>query len=384
MSTPIEPNASVTPQTTTGSELMTGLGQEMVAYREADPKTRNRLETLLAEIDMQDTSSIIFFGSKAQQQLTTISDQMLEGVRNKDTGAAGSALNEMVATLRGFDVEGLDPNRKPSFFNRLFGRAKPVVEFIQRYEEVRSQIDSIIDDLERHKTRLLTDIVSLDRLYDATLEYFHNLEFYISAGEEKLRRLDEETIPALEKEVADSQQVIKAQQLRDLRAARDDLERRVHDLKLTRQVTMQGLPSIRLVQENDKGLVTKINSTTTNTVPLWRQQLAQSVTIYRSSQAAGTVKAASDLTNELLAANAENLKQANAQVREQVERGVFDIKVVKKANETLIATIEESLQITDEGKRRRAEAEKELQVLEQELRTSLSAASARASHPATA
>lgn len=175
-----------------------------------------------------------------------------------------------------------------------------------------------------------------------------------------------------------SDQVLDAQSLRDLRAARDDLERRVHDLKLTRQVTMQGLPSIRLVQENDKSLITKINSTLVNTIPLWRQQLAQAVTIHRSDKAAKTLKAASDLTNELLMANAENLKQANAEIRRQVERGVFDIATVKKANENLIATIEESLQIAEEGREKRRQASVELEHLESELKQTLIAASSRA------
>ena len=175
-------------------------------------------------------------------------------------------------------------------------------------------------------------------------------------------------IPALAKQVEAAEDVLQAQKLRDLRAARDDLERRVHDLLLTRQVTMQALPSIRLVQENDKSLVTKINSTITNTVPLWRQQLAQAVTIYRMGEAANSVKAASDLTNELLKNNAENLQTANAEVRRQVERGVFDIETVKEANAKLVATINESLQIADEGKRRRAVAEDQLRTMEAELR----------------
>jgi uncharacterized protein YaaN involved in tellurite resistance len=171
---------------------------------------------------------------------------------------------------------------------------------------------------------------------------------------------------------------MKAQELRDMRSARDDLERRVHDLKLTRQVTMQSLPSIRLVQENDKSLVTKINSTLVNTVPLWETQLAQAVTIHRSREAAGVVKEASDLTNELLTRNAENLRQANREIRTEMERGVFDIAAVEKANAELIATIEDSLKIADEGKARRAEAEKSLVRMEGELKDALAAAKARA------
>jgi len=369
---------STTPMPMTPEALLKG---DLVPYGEADSDKRGRIELCIAELEMDDANSIIFFGSKAQKQLTTISDHMLEGVRNKDTGPAGASLNSMVTILRGFDVDGLDPRLEPSWIQKIFGWGKPVAKFLQRYEEVRDQIDRIGDELEHHKTTLMTDIASLDRLYEANLEYFHTLADYIAAGEEMLKRADEDMIPALHKEAEASGDVLKAQELRDLRSARDDLERRVHDLRLTRQVAMQGLPSIRLVQENDKSLLTKINSTMANTIPLWRQQLAQAVTIHRSNQASKTLKNATDLTNELLTSNAENLKQANAEIRKEVERGVFDIEVVKQANVMLIETIEESLQIADEGKRKRVEAEKELQECEIELRNVLAASRARRQDP---
>ena len=227
---------------------------------------------------------------------------------------------------------------------------------------------------------LLKDIESLDQLYDKTLNFYDELALYIAAGEAKLKELDEKDIPAKEATVAaapEDKGVMMAQELRDLRSARDDLERRVHDLKLTRQVTMQSLPSIRLVQENDKSLVTKINSTLVNTVPLWETQLAQAVTIQRSAEAAEAVRSANDLTNELLKANAENLRMANKTIRTEMERGVFDINAVKEANANLIATINESLEIADEGKRKRAEAEIELQKMETELKETLASAKAR-------
>ena len=248
---------------------------------------------------------------------------------------------------------------------------------LQRYEQVRDQIEDITGRLEQHKTGLLVDIESLDRLYAASLEYFHTLEQYIAAGEEKLRDLDGAVIPRQAAAVGEGDDTLAAQRLRDLRAVRDDLERRVHDLRLTRQVTMQSLPSIRLVQENDKALVGKINSTLVNTVPLWRQQLAQALTIHRSREAAGAVAAASDLTNDLLRANADNLRQANAETRREIERGVFDIEAVSEANRTLIDTIEDSLRIADEGREARARASAELDALEAQLRQSLAAASAR-------
>lgn len=330
-----------------------------------------------AEIDMGDTNSIVSFGSAAQAELQEISQAMLQDVKNKDVGPAGDSLRSIVTTIRGFSVSELDVRRERSWWEKLLGRAAPMAKFVARFEDVQSQIDKITDNLLTHEHKLLKDIKSLDMLYDKTLTFYDQLAIYIAAGELKLKELDETDIPALAAAVdaaPEADQVIKAQELRDLRAARDDLERRVHDLKLTRQVTMQSLPSIRLVQENDKSLVTKINSTLVNTVPLWETQLAQAVTIQRSSEAAKSVREATDLTNELLTANAKNLREANKVVREEMERGVFDIEAVKTANEELVATIEESLQIADEGKRKRAEAEVELKSMEAKLRDTLASA----------
>jgi uncharacterized protein YaaN involved in tellurite resistance len=358
-------------------EIVPGVMNEMVEYKDVDSEEKARIDALIAEIDISDANSVIFFGSKAQEKVTEISDKMLEGVKNKDLGQSGEALNEMVATIRGFDIDELDPNKKPGFFARLFGRAKPLVKFLQKYEDVRKQIDKITNKLESHKTTLLKDITSLDRLYVANLEYFHTLEDYIKAGEEKIHQLHNEVIPAMEKTAEGSDDMLLAQKLRDIRSSTADLERRVHDLRLTRQVTLQSLPSIRLVQENDKGLINKINSTIANTVPLWRQQLAQTVTIWRSEQAADTIKDATDLTNEMLANNAENLKIANRKVREQMERGVFDIEVVKLANQKLIETIDDSLRIAEEGKAKREGAVIELQKTEAQLRDALLSAKAR-------
>ena len=305
---------------------------------------------------------------------------MLQGVKNKDVGPAGNSPRDMVTTIRGFSISELDLNRKQSWWEKLIGRAAPIAKFTAQFEEVQSQIDKITEDLLNHKTVLLKDIKSLDLLYDKTLDFYDELALYIAAGEEKLRDLDANIIPAKEAAVQaapEAEQVMQAQELRDLRAARDDLERRVHDLKLTRQVTMQSLPSIRLVQENDKSLVTKINSTLVNTVPLWENQLAQAVTIQRSADAAAAVRDANDLTNELLISNAANLRESNKMIREEMERGVFDIEAIKQANADLIGTIEESLAIADEGKAKRAEAEAELQKMEVELRDTLAAAKAR-------
>ncbi len=352
----------------------------VVALAEAQPPVAEAIRKRMAELNMSDSASVIGFGSGAQAELQVISQQMLADVKNKDVGPAGDSLRDIVTTIRGFSGSELDLNRESSWWERLLGKAAPLADFMARFETVQAQIDKISDTLLIHETTLLKDIKALDILYAKTLAFYDELALYIAAGEEKLKELDGTTIPAKQATVTaapEGQQVLLAQELRDLRAARDDLERRIHDLKLTRQVTMQSLPSIRLVQENDKSLVGKINSTLVNTVPLWETQLAQAVTIQRSREAAETVKAANDLTNELLTANAENLQQANKVVREEMERGVFDIESVKSANATLIATINESLAIADEGKARRAAAEVDLTRMEHELRDTLASARAR-------
>jgi uncharacterized protein YaaN involved in tellurite resistance len=367
-----EVNAVILPEPTDANAV--------VPLAEAPPAVGEEIRSRMAEIDMADTQSIVSFGSNAQAELQEISQAMLADVRNKDVGPAGDSLRGIVSTIRGFSVSELDVRRERSWWEKLLGRAAPFAKFTAQFEKVQGQIDKITDDLLKHEHTLLKDIKSLDLLYDKTLQFYDELALYIAAGEEKLKELDENVIPAKEAEVqaaAENDQVMVAQELRDLRAARDDLERRVHDLKLTRQVTMQSLPSIRLVQENDKSLVTKINSTLVNTVPLWETQLAQAVTIQRSAEAAAAVRDANDLTNELLTSNAKNLRDSNKLIREEMERGVFDIEAVKKANADLIGTIQESLQIADEGKARRAAAEEELKKMEQELRDTLASAKAR-------
>ncbi len=370
------PNTNTTKTTTTVStQTLDTLSATHWDHTDALQTAEGRaiIAAKMAEVDLADAHSIIRFGAAAQSGLQAISQEMLGDVRNKDIGKAGDTLREMVSSLRGFSATELDPNRPPSWWEKLLRKTKPAAEFVARYEQVRSQIDRITHELLQHETTLLKDIKSLDKLYERTLAFYRELVLYIQAGDEKLRELDEKTIPAFANgaSAGTNDSLLAAQKLRDMRALRDDLERRVHDLKLTRQVTMQSLPSIRLVQENDKALVTRINSALVNTVPLWETQLAQAVTIERSQEAANTIRAVNDLTNDLLKQNAENLRQANRTVREQNERGVFDMDAIKQANANLIATIEESLQIADEGRKNRIQAEQELKEMEGVLKNAL-------------
>jgi len=325
---------------------------ELVPLAQADAPLAVEIRNRMSEINMDDTNSIVSFGSSAQASLQEISQSMLADVKNKDVGPAGTSLSDIVSTIRGFSISEFDPNRKQSWWEKLIGKAKPAAMFMAKYEDVQDQIDKITDDLLGHEHTLLKDIKSLDVLDDRTLDFYNELALYITAGEEKVVELDTTDIPAKEASIetaSEDDKVMASQELRDLRAARDDLERRVHDLKLTRQVTMQSLPSIRLV--------------------LWETQLAQALTIQRSAEAAAAVSDANDLTNELLTANAANLRTANAAIRTEMERGVFDIEAVKRANDDL----------ADEGKKKRADAEVEMVKMETELRQTLASAKASAS-----
>ena len=334
-------------------------------------KVENRVEEIVKSIDLSSSNSIIYFGSKAQEELSSVSSAMLDGVKNKDLGESGESLSNMIATIKGFDIEELNPNKKLGFFDKLLGKTKPLAMFLSKYEDTKEQIESIMDELERQKGTLLIDVEALDRLYDANLNYTRELEDYIVAGKQKIKELDTKEIPYLKYKTSKSDNMLEIQELKDLQLLRDDFERRIHDLMLTREVALQALPSIRMVQDNDKTLINKMSSTLVNTIPLWKNQLAQTITIYRNQKAGKVLKDSMDLTNELLRANANNLKESNRQSRELVERGVFDIESIKEANRVLIETIEESLSIADEGKIARKKAEDELKTLEQDLKDSL-------------
>ena len=340
------------------------------------PEEETQLQVAMDKLDLNDRNSVIYFGTEAQEKLDDISNRMIDGVQNKDIGAAGDSLNQIVASIRGFDIDALNPNNPVPWYKKLFGAPSSLVKFLEGYEEVRDQIDMVANDLEKHKSQLMKDVVSLDKLYEANLDYFRGLELYIKAGETKLKEIDTTFIPEYEAK-AESKEMMAIQDLKEVRGFRDDLDRKVYDLKLSRQVAMQSLPSIRLVQENDKSLINKITSTLVNTVPLWRNQLAQTITIFRSHDAAKSIKEASDLTNDLLEKNADGLREANREVRQQMERGIYDIESIKKANNTLIATLNDSLKIAQEGKEARAKALVELKETEANLKNAILSVKAR-------
>ena len=342
---------------------------ELVPVKNLPAVQQQKVQQLAAKIDLDDTNSIIGFGVEAQRELTASADQMLAQARNKDVGPVGDTLGDLMLKVRGLDVDDLKPGEKAGWFQRnVLRRVSPVAKFIQGYETVQSQIDDLVTVLDSHKVKLVRDVTMLDSLYDATVDYFQQLELYIYAGDAKLAELDADVLPKLQARAEETGDMLDAQRLRDMTSRRNDLERRLHDLRLTRQVTLQSMPQIRLIQDVDKSLVNKIQSSILTTIPIWKSQIAMAITLWNQQQALKTQQAVSDTTNQMLQRNAELLRMGSAEARREIERGIFDIETVRKVNEELIATIQESIQIAQEGRQKRVAAEAEMQKLESDLK----------------
>lgn len=334
-----------------------------------------RAKELAAKINIHDTQSIIGFGVEAQKSVSQVSDQMLEGVRTKDTGPAGESLNLMVHEMRGLDFSKL--SEKPGFLSKLLRKASKVTLFLEQYETVSAKINKTQSVLEGHRVQMLRGVRMLDLLYNKTLELLGSLDEQIAAVQYKLNEVNTVDIPNANQKAQMSQDMADTQFAADLIQARDALERKLHDLQLTRQITIQALPSIRIVQANEVGLSEKIQSQILNALPLWKRNMALAVEMAKTQSAAKATKAASDFTNEQLRVGATMLQQSNMAVRTEVERGIVDVDSVKFANDQLIQTIEDTITIAQEGKNMRARAEAELAQAEQKLKETLLSAANR-------
>jgi uncharacterized protein YaaN involved in tellurite resistance len=344
---------------------------EIIAVERMAATDLAKVQERAAKIDENDTMSIISFGVDSQRALTAQADTMIQNVRAKDAGPAGTLLNQLMLQVRGLGADKLNSGTKVGLFGKLLGHVEPIAEFFQKYETVAHQISDMQDKLETEKMTLLTDVVNLDKLYDATLGYYHDLEIDIAAGQMKLKQLNEVAIPSLQATATETNDLLDAQKLHDLVAHRDDLERKVHDLLLTRMITIQSLPQIKLTQDTDKGLVSKIQTSILTTIPVWKRQMALAITLYRQKGAVDVEKKVDDTTNQMIMQNAALLKQNTIEARTAMERGVFDVAAIQKANEDLIDTLQESVNIAEEGRQKRAEAEKVLAGCEAQLKQGL-------------
>ena len=336
-----------------------------------DEKHQEQARALAKQIDEKNLQAIISYGAAAQKQLGEFSHQMLSHVQAKDTGEIGDILNDLMERLNETDPNDLVAENQ-GFFQKFFGKIKKsIYEMQAKYQEVGSQVDKIAIRLDHEKNGLLNDNLSLEQLYQRNKDFFDALNIYIAAGELKLAELQEILIPeALEKARVTGDQM-DVQVVNDLEQFLDRLEKRNHDLKLTRQMTIQQAPQIRLIQNTNQALAEKIQSSITTTIPLWKNQIAIAMTLLRQKDAVTAQRQVSETTNQLIQKNSEMLKISTIETARENERGIIDLETLQKTQKDLIETLEETLKIQQEGRARRRKAEVELTNMEEDLRQKL-------------
>ena len=329
---------------------------------------RRVIEEFAGKIDLNNTDHVLLYGSDAQKKIADFSDSALATVRTNDTGEVGEMLVKLVNEIKGFG----DSAEKPKGLGGLFWNAKKAVSDMQtKYDKVEVNVDAIASSLEGYQVQLLKDISLFNHLYDMNTEYFKELTMYILAGEKRLAEVRRTTLEELKARAAQSGDAMDAQRANDMAANCDRFEKKLHDLKLTRQVALQMAPQIRLLQNNDSLLVERIQSTLSNTLPLWKSQIVIALGLHRSQEALKAQTAVTDMTNELLRKNAAALKTGTIETAREAERGILDLNTLVETNQSLIDTISEVMKIQDEGRAQRVEAEKQLVTMENELKQKL-------------
>ncbi len=337
---------------------------------ELSPEQRVRVEEVKNSIDLIDSQAVLQYGVGAQRNISSFSDNILTQVRSKDSGYVGELMSDLVLKVKEVDVDGLDEG----FLDKLpflKNASRAVKKFMQRYEKLEVQIDRIEQQLDQARMQMLKDITMFDGLYEKNLEYFRELQIYIAAGEEKLKELQEITLPQLHAEATAKGDAMSAQVVRDFEDTVNRFEKKIHDLKLSKAVAIQTAPQIRLIQNNDKMLVDKIQTAILSTIPLWKSQIVIALGLHRQESVLKMQRSVSDATNTLLTKNAELLRQNSTEVARESERGIVDLETLKKVNADLISTIEETIKIQQEGRAARQNAETELLSIEQKLKEAL-------------
>ena len=342
---------------------------EPVMLEEASltPQEQKTVADFAEKIDITNTAQVMQYGAAAQKKIAGFSESALENVRTKDLGEIGDAISGLVTELKGFDIE----EEEKGFFGFFKKTGNKIAGMKAKYDKVEVNVEKIAAVLENHQIQLLKDIAILDKMYDLNLSYFKELTMYILAGKRKLRQVQEEVLPALVEKAKRTGLPEDAQAANDMDAMCQGFEKKLHDLELTRMVCIQMGPQIRLVQNNDKIMAEKIQSTLVNTIPLWKSQMVLALGMAHSTQAIEAQRAVSDMTNELLRKNAETLKMGSLQEAKESERGIVDIETLKHTNEQLISTLDEVAHIQEEGRQKRREAELELGRIEGELKQKL-------------
>ena len=334
------------------------------------PAELAKVQSIKDGINLMDASTPLSFGAPAQKEIAQFSDSILAKVRAKDSGEVGVLLNDLVGKVKGFDVT----KKSGSFLSNLpiigsiVGKADDIM---QGYEKLSTQVEKIQAGLENSKVKLMEDLVMFDTLYQKNLDYFKQLQLYIRAGEEKLEEMRTVTLPKLRSQAAESGDPMAVQVVSDFEQSVDRFEKKIHDLKLSKTLAIQTAPQIRLIQNNDQVLIDRVQSAIYHTIPLWKNQMVIALGLTRQKEVIEIQRAVTDATNDLLKRNAEMLKQNSIDTAKANERGIVDIETVKKVNEDLIATIQETLRIQQEGRQKRQAAEKELVAIEGRLKDAL-------------
>ncbi len=359
--------AQAAPSAKAAAEAASAAVQEMDTSMLTE-EDRKVIEDFVSKIDINNTDHVLLYGADAQKKIADFSDSALATVRTSDTGEVGDMLVKLVNEIKGFG----DGAEKPKGIGGLFWNAKKAVSDMQtKYEKVEVNVDTISTSLENYQVQLLKDVSMFNHLYDMNTQYFKELTMYILAGEKKLKEVRETTLEEFKAKAAETGDAMDAQRANDLAANCDRFEKKLHDLKLTRQVALQMAPQIRLLQNNDSLLVERIQSTLSNTLPLWKSQIVIALGMHRSQEALKAQTAVTDMTNELLKKNAAALKTGTIETAREAERGIIDLQTLTETNQSLIDTINEVMKIQDEGRTQRLEAEKQLLTMEDELKKKL-------------
>ena len=329
---------------------------------------RQAIDVFLKQLDINNPEHVLRYGADAQKRIADFSDTALGAVKAQDTGEVGEMLVNLVSQLKGFEADGEEPKGLKKLFSKGESR---IARMKARYDTVSVDVEKIADSLEAYQAQLLKDVAMFDKLYDKNSEYFRQLTLYIIAGDKKLNEIRTTELKELVEKAQQSGDAMDAQKANDLAAQCDRFEKKLYDLKLTRQVSVQTAPQIRLLQNNDSLLVERIQSTLSNTLPLWKNQMVLALGMHHSQQALQAQTAVTDMTNELLRKNAETLKIGTVATAKEAERGIIDIETLVKTNQDLIDTINEVMTIQSEGHTKRMEAEKQLYAMEKELKAKL-------------
>lgn len=331
------------------------------------PEEKKMVADFAAKIDLRSSNAILQYGAGAQKKIADFSESALENVKTKDLGEVGDMLAGVVTELKSFDEE----EEEKGIFGFFKKGGNKLANMKAKYDKAEVNVNKICDALEGHQIQLMKDIAMLDKMYELNTTYFKELSMYIAAGKKKLQDVAATELPELEAKAARSGLPEDAQTVNDLNALCNRFEKKIHDLELTRTISLQMAPQIRLVQSNDTVMSEKIQSTLVNTIPLWKSQMVLAIGVENSSRAAKAQREVTDMTNELLRKNAEKLKLATVETAKESERGIVDIETLKATNESLISTLDEVMKIQQEGKEKRRTAEAELNRIENELKQKL-------------